>query len=215
MALETPPGAASGELRKGIALRLSIAVVLVIGLVFAWQGLDRTQPQTAKRSPPSGPPAPVQPAAAVVKPQATPEPVVGGAQPNDANTENPAATDAPVMQQARGGPPDKASAESAPQTSKVAPTELTQENEAGVVVAPVLAPAETAKPKLADGPYLQVGVFTHPENAEELKAKLEAQGLPVHIASRVQVGPFKDKKEAELMREKLAAMGMASVLVRQ
>ena len=55
----------------------------------------------------------------------------------------------------------------------------------------------------------------HPTNAEELKARLEAQGIPVHIAMRVQVGPFKDRAEAEAMREKLQAMGIASLLINQ
>jgi cell division protein FtsN len=73
----------------------------------------------------------------------------------------------------------------------------------------------TAKPKLPAGPYVQVGVFTHPANAAELKARLEAQGIPVVIATRVQVGPFKSRKEAEEMREKLKAMGLASIVINQ
>jgi cell division protein FtsN len=82
-------------------------------------------------------------------------------------------------------------------------------------VAPALAAQAGAKPKLPGGSYVQVGVFTHPANAAELKAKLEAQGIPVVIATRVQIGPFKSKKEAEAMREKLKAMGMTSIVISQ
>lgn len=72
-----------------------------------------------------------------------------------------------------------------------------------------------AKPRLAAGRYVQVGVFTHPANAAELKAKLEAQGIPVVVAARIQVGPFKGKQEAEAMREKLKEMGLTPLLITQ
>ncbi|MCC6531009.1 MAG: SPOR domain-containing protein [Burkholderiales bacterium] len=75
--------------------------------------------------------------------------------------------------------------------------------------------AAPPKGKLPRGPHLQAGVFLQAGNAEELKAKLQAQGVPVYIESRVQVGPFADRKEAERMREKLKAMGVATVLIVQ
>jgi DedD protein len=55
---------------------------------------------------------------------------------------------------------------------------------------------------------LQMGVFNNPVNAEELRAKLELNGIPSQIESRVQVGPFKNRQEAEQMREKLKQLGM-------
>ena len=51
--------------------------------------------------------------------------------------------------------------------------------------------------------------------ARILKAKLEAEGLPVYIESRVQIGPFRNRKEAEAMREKLKADGVATVFIAQ
>jgi cell division protein FtsN len=108
-------------------------------------------------------------------------------------------------------PPAKTTADSA-----TGVTEVGEKNGQGGVVAPKEAASDAAPtPKLPDGPYLQVGVFTHPANAAKLKAELEAQGMPVYLATRVQVGPFKDKKDAELMRKKLKAMGLSSLLIRQ
>ena len=72
-----------------------------------------------------------------------------------------------------------------------------------------------APAKLPRGPHLQVGIFAQPANAEDLKTKLEAQGFPVYIETRVQVGPFAHRKEADKAREKLKAMGMATIFIAQ
>lgn len=84
-------------------------------------------------------------------------------------------------------------------------------------VAPAAAGASTpaAPAKLPRGPHLQVGIFAQPANAEDLKTKLEAQGFPVYIETRVQVGPFAHRKEADKAREKLKAMGMATIFIAQ
>jgi cell division protein FtsN len=55
---------------------------------------------------------------------------------------------------------------------------------------------------------LQLGVFNNLANAEELRAKLELQGIPSTIEARVQVGPFKTREEIESARQKLRALGM-------
>jgi DedD protein len=55
---------------------------------------------------------------------------------------------------------------------------------------------------------LQLGVFNNLANAEELRAKLELQGIPSTIEARVQVGPFKTREEIESARAKLRALGM-------
>ena len=60
--------------------------------------------------------------------------------------------------------------------------------------------------------YIQVGSFSQPENATDLRDKLRAQGFPVMIDSvsiangksyRLRVGPELDKKRAQAMQEKL------------
>jgi len=55
---------------------------------------------------------------------------------------------------------------------------------------------------------VQMGVFNNVANAEELRAKLEAAGVPAQIEARVQVGPFGSKEEAESARVKIAALGL-------
>ena len=60
---------------------------------------------------------------------------------------------------------------------------------------------------------LQMGVFNNTANAEELRAKLELNGIPSQIESRVQVGPFKSRLEAEQARDKLKHLGMETGLV--
>lgn len=55
---------------------------------------------------------------------------------------------------------------------------------------------------------VQMGVFNTVANAEELRAKLEAIGVPAQIEARVQVGPFATKQDAEAAREKLRAAGL-------
>jgi DedD protein len=60
---------------------------------------------------------------------------------------------------------------------------------------------------------LQMGVFNNLANAEELKTRLEAAGVPAHIEARVQVGPFASRREAEQAREKLKSLGMEPGLI--
>ena len=45
-------------------------------------------------------------------------------------------------------------------------------------------------------------------SAEELRAKLELNGIPAQIEARVQVGPFANREEAEQMRDKLRKLGL-------
>lgn len=76
------------------------------------------------------------------------------------------------------------------------------------------APA-VAPPKLPKGPRLQVGIFALPANADELKRKLEAEGYPAYVETRVHVGPFANRKEAERVREKLKEQGTPAVFIPQ
>jgi len=220
MATDSPqPTVPSQDLQRRISIRLTLAVVLLVGVLIAWQVLDRTAPSTERSN--SGPAqqdagvtvsqtvssaAPSRPVAPVVQSQ---EPKVAEAQ-----KEAPAIAAQAKVTAVQQEPvqPTKSTADSATDV-----TEVGDKNDpGGVAVAPVIASAEAPKPpELPRGPYVQVGVFTHPANAAKLRAQLEAQGMPVYLATRVQVGPFKNKKEAELMREKLKAMGISSLVIRQ
>ncbi len=86
--------------------------------------------------------------------------------------------------------------------------------------APVATPpASAAAPAAASKPFaeavegakrflVQVGVFSNHANAEELRGKLQAAGIPAQIESRVQVGPFATRAEADAARAKLKGMGI-------
>lgn len=60
---------------------------------------------------------------------------------------------------------------------------------------------------------VQVGVFSNVANAEELRTKIEAAGIPARIEARVQVGPFANRQEAEQAREKLKSLGLDPGLI--
>lgn len=67
--------------------------------------------------------------------------------------------------------------------------------------------------RLFSGFVVQAGVFTSPQRAEELHAKLTLSGVPSTLETRVQVGPFKTRQEAEAAQLRLRELGIESVLV--
>lgn len=61
---------------------------------------------------------------------------------------------------------------------------------------------------------VQLGVFNTVANAENLRQKMQSQGVPVVVEARVHVGPFATRAEADEARAKLKALGIEeSVLV--
>ncbi len=68
-------------------------------------------------------------------------------------------------------------------------------------------------PRGLAGFLLQAGVFSSPQRAEELHAKLVLSGIPSTLETRVQVGPFKTRQEAEAAQQKLKALGVNTVLL--
>jgi DedD protein len=75
-------------------------------------------------------------------------------------------------------------------------------------------PTETSNvQRLFSGFLLQAGVFSSPQRAEELHAKLTLSGVPSTLETRVQVGPFKTRQEAEAAQERLRQLGVESLLV--
>jgi cell division protein FtsN len=82
---------------------------------------------------------------------------------------------------------------------------------------PAAAPARPASSAVASAVsnfLVQLGVFANQGNAEELRKKLTAAGIPAQLETRVQVGPFKTREEALLAQEKIKALGLdAGMLV--
>ncbi|MBV2234383.1 MAG: SPOR domain-containing protein [Sterolibacterium sp.] len=60
---------------------------------------------------------------------------------------------------------------------------------------------------------LQLGVFNNLTHAEELRAKLELNGIPAQIEARVQVGPYASREEAEQIRSKLRQLGLEEAVL--
>jgi DedD protein len=67
--------------------------------------------------------------------------------------------------------------------------------------------------RLFSGFVLRAGVFTNPQLAEQLHAKLTLSGVPSSVESRVQVGPFKTRQEAEAAQAKLKELGIETILL--
>jgi DedD protein len=55
-------------------------------------------------------------------------------------------------------------------------------------------------------------VFSNPDNANELVARLKAAGIHAYAETRVQVGPFASRAEAEKARTVLDRMGIKGLI---
>jgi DedD protein len=78
---------------------------------------------------------------------------------------------------------------------------------------PAPPPVPSGVSRLFSGFLLQAGVFTSPQRAEELHAKLTLSGVPSTLETRVQVGPFRTRQEAEAAQAKLRELGIESVML--
>ena len=77
------------------------------------------------------------------------------------------------------------------------------------------APAQAAVAAAAPAPrasaegayYLPLGAFPTAEQAEVLRARLSAEGVPSHLETRVLVGPFADRRDALAAQARLREKG--------
>ena len=76
-------------------------------------------------------------------------------------------------------------------------------------------PSAAAAPRVAPGFVVQLGMFSSVENAQAMREKLEAQGIPVFLETRVVIGPFRNRIEADAAHTKLKAMGVRGVIVQR
>ncbi len=77
---------------------------------------------------------------------------------------------------------------------------------AAVVAARAGAPSGDAQANFA----LQVGGFTTPAEAEALRARLSAEGIPSQLEVRVIVGPFADRRDALAAQARLRDKGFSA-----
>lgn len=97
--------------------------------------------------------------------------------------------------------PERTAAPSAPRPPQVQP--------APVAAPPHRAPASRPVTQAVERRYaLQMGVFGNMANAEDLRAKLVANGIPATIEARVSVGPFRTRQEVDAARAKLKELGL-------
>ena len=216
-----PPNPPDGDeaLRRSLLKRVGVAAVLVVALLAALMLFDgqsgwdeqRVAP-VARVEPPVKPiEQPTEPAVVDVVEQAD-----VAAVPEDTETpiSRPRADERPLTMPARA------------QNAAMRPAEpaATPKPDAVRDIARAVPPKEVATMPTASRPIaqatessrhfqLQMGVFNNLANAEELKTRLEAAGVPAHIEARVQVGPFASRREAEQAREKLKSLGMEPGLI--
>ena len=216
-----PPNPPDGDeaLRRSLLKRVGVAAVLVVALLAALMLFDGQSGRDEQRVAPVArvePPVkpieqPTEPAVVDVAEQAD-----VAAVPEDTETpiSRPRADERPLTMPARA---QNAAMRPAEPAATPKPDEVRD-------IARVVPPKEAATMPTASRPIaqaiessrhfqLQMGVFNNLANAEELKTRLEAAGVPAHIEARVQVGPFASRGEAEQAREKLKLLGMAPGLI--
>ena len=202
----------SKELRRDIAVRLALVLVVLTAATLAWYALEPNDRRPVHDDPAVRPEATgVSGPVKTETPAPTPQSVIVEVKPQLAAAPEVAAASSAPGEPAKAEAVSPLHSEGMMRTLGGARPESAASDEA--TAGPAIESQPATKRKLPAGAYLQVGVFMHPANAAELKAKLEAEGVPVVIATRVQVGPFKSRKEAEEMREKLKAKGMDALLI--
>ena len=174
-------------LRRRLVNRIVIAALLVVGLLGSLAMFEAIYtpppPVTAKLTlPPKQEPA-AEPETKPIAPaaEAKPEPAT-----KPAEKAVPERTAAPATPQPKAPP------------AHVAPP-----------AAPHRAPPSRPVTQAVERRYaLQMGVFGNMANAEDLRAKLVANGIPAIIEARVSVGPFRTRQEVDAARVKLKELGL-------
>ncbi len=222
---------ADTALKRRLLHRIAVAAVVMVGLLGSLAIFDALNAPTPAPAKMATAPVPVTPPKEEVAAQEKPaEPVTEPAseakaepaqvaQVEAAVPEGTASPGAPPLQPL---PPEKRLTKPATgRTASVRPSES---------VPPAASPAARPDParELAQAPTasrrapasrpitqagerqyaLQMGVFGNLANAEDLRAKLELNGIPSSIEARVHAGPFKTREDAELARAKLKELGL-------
>lgn len=227
---------AEDALKRRLLNRIAVAAVVVVGLLGSLAMFDAIYapkpvpaPKVAAVESRNEPPAATEPAApaAEAKPaepaaEAKPEPVVVAGAEEKAVPEHTASPGAPALQPlpaekpltrpATGRPASIRPAEPVPPAASPAarPEPARELAQAPARRAPASRPVtQAAERQLA----LQMGVFGNVANAEDLRAKLEMNGIPASIEARVHVGPFKTREEVEAVRARLKELGLEGGLL--
>jgi DedD protein len=222
---------ADTALKRRLLNRIAVAAVVMVGLLGSlaiFDALNAPEPAPAKMA---AVPAPVpakeeapeqeKPAepAAVPAPEASPEPAQVAKAGEASVPEGTASPGAPPLQPlppekrltkpATGRTASMRPAEPVPPAASPAARPDPVRELAQVPTTPRRAPASRPITQAGERQYaLQMGVFGNLANAEDLRAKLELNGIPSSIEARVHAGPFKTREEADLARAKLKELGL-------
>lgn len=231
-AATTPnPAAARAELERHLLRQVRAVVGLVLLLAAALAGLslvpDARHESIDRTSPPVATVGDAGTASPGTTADAAPQATKG-----DAGTPTPAApstggstqgadstpTTAPAP--AAGAIPGAAAPAPTPPPATPASANASTTNPAptapgaapGATPSPTPSPAPTAPAKSDDGPpgprhYVTFGTFVRPADAEALRARLDAQGLPAVLEARLRVGPFATREEAQAAQARLKDLG--------
>ncbi|MDR1648437.1 MAG: SPOR domain-containing protein [Zoogloeaceae bacterium] len=198
-------------------------------------------PQPASTLPPAPENMPVQPAQTTPAPAQIQPPVLAPTvppatavqQPTQAQTPHPTQSSQPAASTAIPSATVIATTPAPqPQRPIAAPTQPQPPRQATILPLPKSAPKvedvpEGSAPPTFDLPTLppdpmpppasgflvQAGVFSNPQRAEDLYAKLRANGIPATLETRVHIGPFKSQSEAQAARARLKKLGIEGLIL--
>ena len=215
-------------LKKRLLNRILVAAVIVVGLLGSLAIFDFLN-------------APSQTSDQVAVPQPAPVPMVASMKSSDtgsSDVQKPSEPKPEVLE--RGVPEESASPSTTLQTlpdekplTKPATGRLAMLHRAEPTKSAPMVPGSSStgsgaserkqqEHNLASRPFnresdrkfgLQLGVFSNLENAEDLRAKLEKNGIPASIEARVHAGPFASRAEAVAARKKLKELGILDSLL--
>lgn len=232
-----PDPTAEEALKRRLLNRIAVAAVMVVGLLGSLAMFDAvyapSRPVTTRVTLPprtDTPPAaePVKEASTAVQTAETKLPgPAAEARPESAKVAKAEEKAVPEQTMSPGAPPLQALPAEKPLTrpASARPASIRPAEPVPPAASPAarpapgreLAPPHAAQHAPASRPVtqvverryaLQMGVFGNLANAEDLRAKLELNGIPSTIEARVHVGPFKTKEEVEAVRAKLKELGL-------
>jgi DedD protein len=230
------------QLKQRAMRRLAVALTLIALAIAGLALLDRYHASQKKPEVPSAPPEqqalPGEPATRPPAPSPATEPPAAQPTPAPATPQRtpqatplkpvqppapppPVVSNEPLPRAESNQPAPKASNEVPEDTTpatKPAPIPATAEKATPAKPTPSKesAPPAAAKPAeqpAAKGFIVQVGVFSTPEHARALQAKLAEKGIQSSIETRVVVGPFKDRAEADAVTKQLKDLGLQGVVI--
>ena len=204
-------------LKRRLLNRIAVAAVVMVGLLGSLAIFDAINapvppgPVRTAAAPPAAPePAPeARPAEApAVVAKAEPAPVPESTASPGAPPLQPLPAEKPLTRPATGRAAALRPSEPVPPAAAPAarPDPVRE-----LATAPVPRRATPSRPltQAAERLYaLQMGVFNNVSNAEDLRAKLELNGIPATIEARVHVGPFATREEVDAARTKLKELGL-------